>query len=531
MLRIQSISVAFVLSACAFESRAAEISVPDDFAKIQAAVNAANPGDLIVVRAGVYRESLTLKPGITLRSFGNDSQGKLGLARAEATLIEGGGAPAKSAGVTMAEGAILDGFTVANFGRYDEAEWKRHHATRGNDQPYEHIGAPGIAGVSIMGVNCEVRNNLVHHNGYTGIAITGAEGKTCSPLIVSNVCHRNMAGGIGSMNGSTATIRSNICFENFFAGIGHENASPLVEGNRCFQNIRAGIGISEGASPKVISNICYENRRAGIGIRTGANTRPTLERNDCHDNGMAGIGVDQNAQPVIRENRCFRNRLAGIGVRDHALPVIVGNESFENGNSGIGLMSGRQLLVASNYCHHNKTAGIGLASGSGNSASLIGNRLLENATVAVGINPGWTVVLAENELARTGGMPPIVMVFPGAMATFTNNTIRGGGVAGIRVGGVIKVLGNRFIGTNLRKAGPPNFAVWALKGARVEMHGNQIDSWRHALFADAAEVVATGNSVTNAYVAAFRIRSPSKPPRISDNKVAGANVQELLLEK
>ena len=117
-----------------------------------------------------------------------------------------------------------------------------------------------------------------------GIAITGADGRVCSPLVVSNVCHRNMGGGIGSMRGSTATIRGNVCFENFYAGIGHENASPVVEFNQCFGNIRAGIGISEGASPTVRFNECRDNRRAGIGIRTGANTRPIVERNDCFNN-------------------------------------------------------------------------------------------------------------------------------------------------------------------------------------------------------------------------------------------------------
>ena len=128
----------------------------------------------------------------------------------------------------------------------------------------------------MRGVTCEVRHNLVHHTGYTGIAITGVAGAACSPLVVSNICHRNMGGGIGSMNGSTAVIRGNTCFENFYAGIGHENASPLVESNRCFGNIRAGIGISEGASPTVRFNECRDNRRAGIGIRMNAGSNFTL---------------------------------------------------------------------------------------------------------------------------------------------------------------------------------------------------------------------------------------------------------------
>lgn len=509
---------------------AAELRVPTGFSTIQAAVDAAKAGDVVLVQAGTYRERVRLKERVTLRSAGNDAPGKLGLARAEATVIDGGGKVDENAGVAMAEGAVLDGFTVTGVGRYDEAEWQKHFATRGNEQAHEHIGAPGVAGVSIQGVNCEVRGNIVHHVGYTGIAITGADGRACSPLVVSNVCFRNMGGGIGSMRGSTATIRGNTCFENFYAGIGHENASPLVELNRCFGNIRAGIGISEGACPTVRSNLCYENRRAGIGIRTGANTRPTVERNDCRANGMAGIGVEEEAEPVLRFNRCFDNLLAGIGARDHARPTILSNECFKNGEAGIGLMTGRETQVSSNYCHLNKTAGVGLSGGGANSVVLTGNRLIQNGTVAVGINGGWTATLNGNELSRTNDMPPLVMVAENAIAMFTNNTLRGGGVAALRCAGTVRLTKNHIAGTAVRKGGPPNFGVWALPGAKVEMTGNTVSGWRHAFHGEGATLAAHDNAVTDAVTAAFRVRGTAADALVSGNNISGANVKELLVE-
>ena len=69
-----------------------------------------------------------------------------------------------------------------------------------------------------VGVTCAIRNNIVHHVGYSGISILGEERKACAPLVENNVCYRNMGGGIGSMKGSKATIRGNTCFENFYAG-------------------------------------------------------------------------------------------------------------------------------------------------------------------------------------------------------------------------------------------------------------------------------------------------------------------------
>jgi parallel beta-helix repeat protein len=339
-----------------------------------------------------------------------------------------------------------------------------------------------------------------------------------------------MGGGIGSMNGSTAIIRENTCFENFFAGIGHENASPLVEMNRCHGNIRAGIGVSEGACPTVRNNFCYENRRAGIGIRTGANTRPFVEQNECRNNGMAGIGVEEKAEPVISANRCFLNQLAGIGVRGQARPVITGNECFENSAAGIGLETGNNTQVVGNHCHDNKAAGIEFSGEGRNCALLTGNRVIDNAAVAVGINSGWTVTLSGNEISRAGDMPPVVMVFEGATALFTNNTIRGGGVAAIRVAGTARVAGNKLEGTALRKGGPPNFGVWALSGARVEMTGNSVSGWRHALSAENAEIIARDTTVKDAITTAFRVRGPKESNDVSGNHISGENAKEVIFD-
>ncbi len=495
---------------------AGTIRVPQEHKTIQAAIDAASAGDTVIIDPGTYKERIRLKDGVTVRSAGDDEKGRLGLRRAEATIIDGGG-EGESAGVTMAQGSALDGFTVTNVGTYDDAEWNKHHATQGEEQPHEHIGAPGTAGIAVVGVTCSVRNNIVHHIGYTGIAIQGVEDKRCSPHVYRNVCYRNMGGGIGSMRKSTAIIEENVCFQNFYAGIGHDDASPLVINNTCYENIRAGIGISEGSCPVVRGNKCYKNRRAGIGTRTGENTRPVIEENDCYENDMAGIGTEEEAAPVIRNNRCYKNKLAGIGSRAGATPTIIGNECYENERAGIGQESNAVTLLIGNYCHHNKMAGIGFAECESGRSTVLNNRIIDNALVAVGMNAGWKVRLSGNELSREGGLPPIVMVFDGADATFTDNVIRGGGVAGIRVAGKVRADNNQFIGTSLRAGGPPNFAIWALPGSDVTMTANNIHGWRHALHATEATVSASKNTVNNFHNAAFVVQQPTSPADIYGN--------------
>jgi parallel beta-helix repeat protein len=516
--------VAAITAAELRHAAADTIRIPQDQKTIQAGIDAAACGDTVLVDKGTYKERIRLKPGITVKSAGGNVKGKLGIKRAETTIIDGSVGATKESCVVMAEDSTFDGFTVTGLGTYDDALWRKHYATQGEEQSHEQIGESGAAGIIVIGItHCTVSNNIVHHNGATGIAIIGAKDKRVSPRIVHNISYRNMGGGIGSMQQSTGIIEENLCFENFYAGIGHNNASPLVINNACYENIRAGIGISEQSKPIVRGNKCYRNRRAGIGIRTSTETRPIVENNECYENGMAGIGTRQYASPIIRNNRCYKNKLAGIGSRTHATPVIIGNDCFENGLSGIGQESEAMTLLIDNHCHQNMKAGIGFGTCKTGRSTVINNRVIDNAAVAIGINSGWVVHLSANELSRKEGLPPIVMVHDGADATFTDNIIRGGGVAGIRAAGKIRVLNNEFVGTSLRKSGPPNNAIWALSGSVVTLTANKIHGWRHGLHATEASVSANKNTVSNFSSSAFVIQSSTSPNNIHDNIAISQN--------
>jgi len=479
--------------------------VPGDHRTIQDAIDAAAPGDEIIVSEGSYRERIRLKPRIRLRSAGNDRKGKIGLARAERTVIDGGGIlPTEREpvpGVSMAQGSIIDGFTVTNVGRYDDARWRKNHATRGANQPHEHIGGFGVPGIGADGVSGRIINNIVHHNGHTGIALRGNNPEKEQPsLVEKNICYRNMGGGIGIMTQARARILGNTCFENFYAGIGHNNASPLVQGNECSGNIRAGIGISEGASPTVQRNKCHHNRRAGIGIRTGEATKPIVEDNDCYENGMAGIGTDEGSAPVIRANRCLRNEMAGIGARHNAKPVIEHNE-----------------------VRGNKLAGIGFEACENGIAIVRDNTVCENGMVAIGVQTGWKVQIINNTLSRPDGMPPVIMVFKNAEAIIDGNTIAGPGVAGVRLGGTAEIRNNIIHGRKLRPIGPPQFGVWALPGSHLKMSGNSFKTWRHALYASDSTVTATGNTAETFVRVAYVVENPSAPATVSGNIAISSN--------
>jgi parallel beta-helix repeat protein len=494
---------ALIISAASLSPLAfgATVHVPREYSKIQAAVDAASAGDVVLVAPGRYLERLVLKPGITVRSEGDDSPGSEGLKRAESTIIDGGGKTETTApGVEMAEGSTLDGFTITNVGLYDDALWKKHFDSQGEELGDEEgaVHAEGTQpAVRIRGVTCVVRHCIVHHNGDVGIGILGIaelgkEQSQCAPLIAENCVFRNLGGGIGVAEGAEPIVRGNRCRENLRAGIGCRQANPMIIANRCYQNIRAGIGCREGSRPIVRDNQCFQNRRAGIGIRMEG-TSPVVEGNECYENWMAGIGSRDGASPVLRNNICRKNKMAGIGSRDGARPIMIGNECRENELAGIGLEGD---VVA----------------------TILKNRCLDNRLVAIGVTRGSVATISDNELSRTGGMPPLIAIKDGSMATISGNRLTGGGVAAVLVQGKATVSGNKFMGVGDKQGN----AVWVWENSHATIEDNTFDSYRSAVNSTKANVVIRGNTVLRFQTAAIVVRDSQSPCHVFANTAVSA---------
>jgi hypothetical protein len=481
---------------------AVTLRVPQDHKTIQAAIDASQRGDTILVSPGRYPERITLKPGTVLRSDGDDTKGSQSLKRAEATVIDGGGNEGKRPGVVMAEGSTLDGFTVTNVGSYDEATWKKHFDSHGDELGDEEgsVQSEGTTpAISIQGLSCFVTHCIVHHNGDVGIGILGKERTKTAPFITDNILYRNMGGGIGVAEGAEAIIRGNTCKENLRAGIGCRKANPIITDNVCFENIRAGIGCREGSKPVMRGNKCYQNRRAGIGIRMDG-TAPVVEANECYENEMAGIGCRDGASPILRNNICRKNKMAGIGCNG-AKPLIVGNECRDNELAGIGLQGNAVATIQQNQCESNQL-------------------------VAIGVTEGSTATIADNEVSRTGGMPPIIAVKDGSTATIRDNRISGGGVAAVLVQGKATVSGNTFVGIGAKQGN----AIWVWENSTARISDNSFDGYRAAVNSTKATVVVTGNSIKQSQGTAIIVKDSQKPAHVYGNTAISPDLKAKVVD-
>jgi parallel beta-helix repeat protein len=371
MLRKQYISFSAFLALVCFIAvtpvSAKTIYVPKDHPKIQAAIDAAEFGDKVLVAPGTYKEYLLMKKGVAVRSEGTEAEHKNHTA-ARRTIIDSGGAE-NTPVVEGADYATIDGFTLTGLAPLD------HHV-------------PGHAhGINCRGTSMIIINNIIHNMGSTGIGNHVKGKKRAMSYIANNIVYGNIGLGIGSNHNSAATVVHNMIYSNTDVGVGVRNgAHSLIERNSVYNNSWAGIGTKDGGFPSFWKNVVHGN---------GSNKMPTLG---------AGIGVMAAYAVLIEGNTSYGNYLAGIGMRKKARSVIRDNETYSNRFSGIGLDNVAYALVEGNSIRGNTKAGIGITNES--FVTVRNNSIFNNVNAAISPrSKGNVVIEQETNVIYSNGVP------------------------------------------------------------------------------------------------------------------------------
>ncbi len=172
-----------------------------DYTRIQAAINATDPGDTIEVHSGIYFELVNVKKQLTVR--GVDT---------------GGGKPVvdarrRGSAITLTvDGTTLEGFTVTNgTGR----------------EMREYIGT---AGIKVTSNNNIITNNTVS-NSFRGIALFSWDPGN-NTIVGNNVCNTDWGISIGSS--SNNITGNNVC--NNYCGISVGSSNNNITGNTVTNN-------------------------------------------------------------------------------------------------------------------------------------------------------------------------------------------------------------------------------------------------------------------------------------------------------
>ena len=444
----------FLMCAVALPLGAQQHVVPDSYSTIQAAIDAAVPGDTVLVRAGSYHEFLTLRDSVVVRAEGEDDGS---WTRALRTIIhseglrDGGGMIPPV--VNCADGAVLDGFTVT-----------------GMDTVNHHLPGHSHA-VQNRGTSATIMNCIVHSNGSTGIGSHDMDGREANPSIIHNMVYRNYGIGIGFNHTSRGIARDNEVFENREVGIGIQNgAAPEIRNNMVRENGWNGISAREGAWPRLIGNTIINNGTdptgegvppgtgAGIGIdstgwiaRPGQSPAPMhIEGNHLSANPSGGIMSRNHARFEARENTCCCNTNWQISVSDSSQALLVDNmvglmdTTVQAG--GIVIARGGIAELRNNLMQDVRTAGLAVSAGghatavgdsitgclgsgvhvdgAGSILNLQGTRISDCAGAAIICEEGETHISRSILDGNVGG----AIFGPDATVEFINNTVVAGAV-------------------------------------------------------------------------------------------------------
>ena len=278
------------------------IEVPKDYQTIQAAINAAQPGDLILVSPGTYKENLTIRKSIELR-----------------------GADA---------GVIIDG------SRSRSAPTILIQRTRDvTIQSLEITG--GRRGIQVeRSQNVIIKNNLIQKNRRQGILIT--ENSQGTQIIENRIL-------------DTAPDEGNVLGNGIILN-GDKNAR--VVNNFIARSAWSGLRLLSAVA-HIENNVFEENRYYGIEIWPNWVNSPdvpshaTVLGNTLKNNIRAGIFITEESVAQIRSNTILNTQANsdkqyghGIWVADGAQVSLVENTITGSQGHGLFFESGRVSLGA-----------------------------------------------------------------------------------------------------------------------------------------------------------------------------------------
>jgi parallel beta helix pectate lyase-like protein len=342
-------------------------AVPAQYATIQAAIDAANAGDTILVKAGVYQEALRFKEGIELRGENRDT-----------TIVRFSSPPTGVVGqahynIPLEIRGCAAG-TISNIGFEQKRSDER---TEGNVWMADAIE---LFDSSITIEDCRAQSEAG-----AGILISGPKS---APTLVRNQCRQNKQCGISFEHGACGKAENNVCEGNQYAGIMARGpgTSPELVNNQCRDNEVIGILIKQGAQGKADSNVCEQNKQDGI-LVSDSGTAPQVVKNQCRGNAHFGIEL-YDAQGRADSNVCEKNRWSGIAASGSgAAPELTNNQCRSNEVDGLLFQNGAHGKADSNLCESNKASGISVI-GFGTSPELANNECRSNAKAGIYFDSG-----------------------------------------------------------------------------------------------------------------------------------------------
>ncbi len=315
MMPTNMIAVSFLLAATVMvlpllsSVHAATISVGPDcgYLKVQEAVDAAEPGDIILVQNGTYRESVHVTKELLMLGIDRPIVDAMG--NDNAFLIESGE-------------IMLKGFVVLNSSDIGIKLLSDNNIIISN-----RVSGHDYAGIGLAGSNGNILSgNELMENGIYGIYLIDAARNT----LKRNYANKSGNSGFELVESDYNDISGNIVSDNKNDGIELKSSeNNTINGNVALMN-KDGICLEGGSKNNlIVQNNVTGNDIDGILLKTSEQNAFLGNR---ITNNPKGIFLESSGKNLIKDNR-IGNNLVGIQLNQYSRDNIVyGNSLVNNTN-------------------------------------------------------------------------------------------------------------------------------------------------------------------------------------------------------
>jgi len=324
-----------ILTAFASASAAKMIYVPDDYEKIQWAVDNSSDGDTIIVRDGIYYENVFVNKQLTIKS-------ERGYANC---VVNGGGSDVFT---LEADGIRIEGFTITG---------GRHGIfinSNNNTIIINNISSNKQYGIYLAGSNNNIiSNNNISSNKWHGILLLYSDNNSISE---NNISSNKWGDGIYlDYSNNNIVLNNNISLNRYGIYLDYSNNNSISE-NDISSNNDDGIYLV-GNNNIVSNNNISSNNNDGIYLDYSNNNIVLNNNISSNDNSIYLWHSDNN---IISNNNISSNKCHGIVLWYSDNNIVLNNNISSNKWHGILLLYSDNNSISENNISSNKWEGMDL---------------------------------------------------------------------------------------------------------------------------------------------------------------------------
>jgi F-box protein 11 len=244
-----------------------------DFTTVGAAIAAANPGDRILVRPGLYEEGLVVDKPLEILGDGPASDIVIRAHDADALLFK------------------------ASIGRVANLTLRQAG------------GTGGWYGVNITQGRLDLEGCDISSQSRACVAVRGG----ADPRLRRNRLHDSKQGGVLVLDSGLGTLEDNDITGNAYSGVEiRTGGNPTLRRNQIHDNKSGGLYVHDSGLGTLEDNDITGNAYTGVEIKTGGN--PTLRANRINGNGSVAVWIYEGGRGVIEDNDLTGNARGALDI-------------------------------------------------------------------------------------------------------------------------------------------------------------------------------------------------------------------------